>query len=86
GDKAHLKEHGIECVADLPGVGQGLKDHVAAPVQYRATQNVSIAKELTLFGKAKLGAQWQFFKKGLGATNFFEVGAFIRTRDDIKVP
>ncbi|MEI1718468.1 GMC family oxidoreductase N-terminal domain-containing protein, partial [Acinetobacter baumannii] len=58
GDKAHLKEHGIECVADLPGVGQGLKDHVAAPVQYRATQNVSIAKELTLFGKAKLGAQW----------------------------
>ncbi|WP_212846504.1 GMC family oxidoreductase N-terminal domain-containing protein, partial [Acinetobacter baumannii] len=29
GDKAHLKEHGIECVADLPGVGQGLKDHVA---------------------------------------------------------
>ncbi|MBE2785539.1 GMC family oxidoreductase N-terminal domain-containing protein, partial [Acinetobacter baumannii] len=30
GDKAHLKEHGIECVADLPGVGQGLKDHVAA--------------------------------------------------------
>ncbi|EJT86063.1 glucose-methanol-choline oxidoreductase [Pseudomonas putida S11] len=29
---------------------------------------------------------WTFFKKGLGATNFFEVGAFIRTRPELKVP
>lgn len=86
GDAAHLAEFGIPCVADLPGVGQGMKDHVAAPVQYRATQNVSIAKQLTPLGKLKLGAMWTLFKKGLGATNFFEVGAFIRTHDGVKVP
>lgn len=86
GDAQHLAEFGIPCVADLPGVGQGMKDHVAAPVQYRATQNVSIAKQLTPLGKLKLGAMWTLFKKGLGATNFFEVGAFIRTHDGIKVP
>ena len=86
GDAKHLAEFGIECVADLPAVGQGMKDHVAAPVQYRATQNVSIAKQLTPVGKLKLGVMWTLFKKGLGATNFFEVGAFIRTRDDIKIP
>lgn len=86
GDAEHLAEFGIPCVADLPAVGQGMKDHVAAPVQYRATQNVSIAKQLTPLGKLKLGAMWTLFKKGLGATNFFEVGAFIRTHDGVKVP
>lgn len=33
GPAAHLREHGIEVLADLPGVGQGMTDHpmVAAP-------------------------------------------------------
>ncbi|QXI30919.1 choline dehydrogenase [Pseudomonas vanderleydeniana] len=86
GNAKHLAEFGIPSLVDLPAVGEGLKDHVAAPVQYSSSQNVSIAKELTPVGKLKLGALWTFFKKGLGATNFFEVGAFIRTRDEIKVP
>lgn len=86
GEAKHLEQFGIKVVADLQGVGKGMKDHIAAPVQYRATQNVSIAKDLTLLGKAKLGLLWQLFKKGMGATNFFEVGAFIRTDESIKVP
>lgn len=86
GDAKQLQALSIPVVAHLPGVGQGLKDHVAAPVQYEATQYASVAKELTLFGRAKLGIQWLLFKKGLGATNFFEVGAFIRTDESVKVP
>jgi choline dehydrogenase len=81
-----LRKLGIRVVSDLPGVGEGLKDHIAAPVQYIATQNVSAAKELTAFGRAKLGLQWLLWKKGLGATNFFEVGAFIRTNESVTVP
>lgn len=86
GDEQHLSSLGIPVVSHVPGVGLGLKDHLAAPVQYTASQNVSAARELTMLGKLKLGVLWTFFKKGLGATNFFEVGAFIRTQDDIKVP
>lgn len=86
GDAAELRRLSIPVVADVFGVGRGLKDHLAAPVQYMATQNVSAAKDLTLAGRLKLGAQWSLFKRGLGATNFFEVGAFIRTRDEVKVP
>ncbi|TIO37718.1 MAG: choline dehydrogenase, partial [Mesorhizobium sp.] len=37
-------------------------------------------------GKAKLGLQWLLFKKGLGATNFFEVGTFMRTREEESIP
>lgn len=81
-----LRQHGIAVIADLPAVGHGLKDHVAAPVQCRATQNVSAAKYLTPLGRLKLGLQWILAKKGLGATNFFEVGAFIRTAPQFDIP
>jgi choline dehydrogenase len=81
-----LKAAGVKLVHHLPGVGRGLKDHVLAPVAYRATRNVSIAKELSLVGRAMLGVNWLFFKRGLGATNFFEVGAFMRTREAEIIP
>lgn len=81
-----LKRAGVNLVHHLPGVGRGMKDHVAAPVMYRATKNVSAAKDLTLLGKAWLGANWLFLKRGLGATNFFEVGTFMRTRDSEVIP
>jgi choline dehydrogenase len=81
-----LKTAGVPLVHHLPGVGRGLKDHVAAPVMYRATRDVSAARELTTFGKAKLGLQWLLYKGGLGATNFFEVGTFLRTRDSEIIP
>lgn len=86
GDADRLRSVGVAVTHHLPAVGRGLKDHVAAPVMYRATKNVSAAKELSLFGKAKLGAEWLFFKKGLGATNFFEVGTFMRLREEEAIP
>ncbi|HXH04017.1 MAG TPA: choline dehydrogenase [Candidatus Competibacteraceae bacterium] len=86
GEADALRALSLPVVSDLPGVGRGLKDHVAAPVQYASTRNVSVAKELSLIGRAKLGLLWLLFRKGLGATNFFEVGAFIRLDDSVKVP
>ena len=81
GDADDLRRLAIPVVAHLPGVGRGLKDHVAAPVQYRATKDVSVARKLTRLGRYKIALEWLLTKKGLGATNFFEVGAFLRTDD-----
>lgn len=86
GDQEALQKLGIKVVQHLPGVGEGLKDHTAAPVQYSAKLNDSAAKEFSSFGKLKLGAEWLFLKKGIGATNLFETGAFIRTDKSEKVP
>ncbi|WP_245313559.1 choline dehydrogenase [Rhizobium sp. R635] len=86
GDAEDLRKLSIPVVQDLPGVGRGLKDHVAAPVQYRATKPVSVVGKLTRLGKLKLGLQWLIAKKGLGATNFFEVGGFLRTNKKHPVP
>ncbi|MES2434887.1 MAG: choline dehydrogenase [Pseudomonadota bacterium] len=77
GEAAHLKQHGIPLVADLPGVGQGLQDHVVASLRFRSNGADAINRSLeSLTGRAKLGLQWLLFKTGLGATSFFEVGAF----------
>lgn len=83
GDPDQLREHDITLRAALPGVGAELQDHVVAPLRFRAREGVSIRRQLNLFGRAKLGLEWLLFKTGLGATNFFEVGAFFKSSDDL---
>lgn len=78
GDQAHLREHGIAPRVHLPGVGADLQDHVVAPLRVSSKGGVSLARQLSAFGRVKLGVEWMLFKSGLGATNFFEVGAFFR--------
>jgi choline dehydrogenase len=86
GNADELRPHGIPIVTHLPGVGTGMRDHVAAAVQYTASRNVSMAAQLGPIGRARVGLEWLLFRKGLGATNFFEVGAFLRTRDSETIP
>ncbi len=86
GPAAHLKEHGIEVVADRPGVGQNLQDHLELYIQQAATQPVSLFKYWNLFGKAYVGAQWLFTRKGPGASNQFESCAFVRSKPGVEYP
>ena len=81
-----LRDAGIDVACDLPGVGKSLQDHIEVLVQYECTQPISLASAMTPWGKAKLGLEWILSKKGLGATTHFEVGGFIRTRDDAPHP
>ncbi len=86
GPAAHLAEHGIDVVADRPGVGQNLQDHLELYIQQAATKPVSLAKHWNLFSKALIGARWLFTKTGLGASNQFESAAFVRSRAGVKYP
>jgi len=79
GNEAHLREYGIAARVHLPGVGADLQDHVVAPLRVTSKAGASLASQLSAFGRLKLGAEWILFKSGLGATNFFEVGAFFRS-------
>ena len=81
-----LRSAGIDVVCDLPGVGKTLQDHIEVLVQYECTQPISLAGAMTPWGKVKLGLEWILTKKGLGASTHFEVGGFIRTRDDAPHP
>lgn len=86
GPGAHLAEHGIEVVADRPGVGQNLQDHLELYIQQESIQPITLYSKLNLFSKALIGAQWLFFKTGLGASNHFEAAAFVRSRAGIDYP
>ncbi len=86
GPAAELAEHGIPVVADRPGVGKNLQDHLEIYMQFQSKQPVTLYKYWNLWGKAVVGAQWLFTKTGLGASNQFEACAFIRTREGIEYP
>ena len=86
GPGAHLAEHGIEAIADRPGVGANLQDHLELYVQFAASQPVSLFRYWNLPGKAYVGARWLLTGGGPGASNQFETGAFIRSRAGIPYP
>lgn len=86
GPAAHLKQHGIDVVADRPGVGQNLQDHLELYIQQACTQPITLFKHWNLLGKALVGAQWLFFKTGPGASNQFESAAFVRSRAGVEYP
>jgi len=86
GPAAELREHGIEVVADRPGVGENLQDHIEYYFQVACTQPVTLYSSMGLFARAMIGIRWILRKDGLGATNHFETGAFIRSRAGIPYP
>jgi choline dehydrogenase len=83
GNPAHLRAHNVTPLFDLPGVGADLQDHVVAPLRFRSTEGASVRSQLNMFGRVKLATEWLLFKRGLGATNFFEVGAFFKSEEGL---
>jgi choline dehydrogenase len=86
GGQADLGQHGIDVVADLPGVGENLQDHLEVYVQHSSTQPVTMAPYFAMKRRPLVGAEWLLRKSGPGATNHFEAGGFVRGNDDVKYP
>ncbi|MEP1963541.1 choline dehydrogenase [Tateyamaria sp.] len=86
GPAAHLAEHGIEVIADRPGVGANLQDHLEMYIQMASKLPITLYKHWNLLSKALIGAQWLFSGTGLGASNQFESCAFIRSQAGVAYP
>jgi choline dehydrogenase len=86
GPKDDLEKLGIDVVADLPGVGSNLQDHLEVYIQYASKQPVSIGPWLKHRHKPRIGAEWLFLRRGVGSSNHFEAGGFIRSNDDVDYP
>ena len=86
GPAGELREHGIDILADRPGVGENLQDHLELYVQQECLQPITLYKHLNLISKAFIGAQWLFFRSGHGATNHFESAAFVRSKAGVRYP
>ncbi len=81
-----LKRHGITVVQDLPGVGQNLQDHIEAYVQFACKKPVSLYSAMNPLAKLKIGVEWILTGTGLGATNHFESGGFVRSEPGVLHP
>ncbi len=86
GNAEDLGKLGIDVVADLPGVGAHLQDHLEVYIQHACTQPVSMAPALKMWRRPFIGAQWLFLRSGPGATNHFEGGGFVRSNEEVAYP
>jgi choline dehydrogenase len=86
GDAGALRKLGVEVVADRPGVGQNLQDHLEVYVQHSSKLPVSVAPALKWRNRPGVGARWLLLRSGPGATNHFEGGGFARSNDDVAYP
>ncbi len=86
GPGALLRELGIPIVHDLPGVGANLQDHLEMYLQYACKQPVSLYPALQMHNQPMIGAEWLFLGSGIGASNQFEAGGFIRSRAEFEWP
>jgi choline dehydrogenase len=86
GAASELGALGIDVVADLPGVGENLQDHLEVYVQHSSKQPVTMAPYFAMKRRPLVGAEWLLRKTGPGATNHFEAGGFVRGNDEVKYP
>ena len=86
GDPDLLRGLGIEVSVERPGVGANLQDHPEIYVQFRSKLPVTLYPALKPWNQVAIGARWLLCGTGIGASNHFEAGAFVRTRDDLEIP
>ncbi|MDA8485314.1 choline dehydrogenase [Pseudomonas resinovorans] len=86
GPAALLRDLDVPVVHDLPGVGANLQDHLELYLQYACKEPVSLFPALQWWNQPAIGAEWLFLGTGLGASNQFEAGGFIRTREQFEWP
>jgi len=88
GPGAHLQQHGIDVVHDLPGVGANLHDHVDV------VQVVDAPQLTELFGVSFTGVvnaikgafEWRRTRSGMLTTNFAEAGGFVKSQPGEALP
>ena len=78
-----LKDHGIELVHDLPGVGENLQDHL----QLRTIFTVKNTRTLnewssTLLGKAQIAAEYLLKRSGPMSMAPSQLGIFTKSSDE----
>jgi choline dehydrogenase len=86
GNPALLEPLGIPVVTASKGVGENLQDHLETYVQYTCKEPITLYSAVNPLTKAKIGLEWMLFQTGLGATNHFESGGFIRSEAGVRHP
>lgn len=86
GPAALLRKHGIQVVADLPGVGRNMQDHLCFPFSYRVRKPSLNAQLGSWPALLWAGMRYVLLRKGPLAASINHGGGFVRTRPDLDRP
>jgi choline dehydrogenase len=86
GDGIQLRNHGIEVVHDLPGVGRNLQEHVRLAHQYDAAPPHSFARELRFDRAAMSFLRWYLFGTGTFANQIASACILARSEEGLDRP
>jgi len=87
GPAALLRSFGIGVVADRPGVGADLQDHLQIRMQYRCTEPITMNDVINSpWHRMVAGARYAMFRKGLLAIGAGYAGGFFRVMPQAATP
>lgn len=86
GPAAQLREHGITCLIDLPGVGENLIDHPEVPIVSVANGRYGYYKQGEGWRMLLNGLQFRLFGTGPILSAGVEAGAFVNPTDRSAEP
>lgn len=87
GPAALLQSFGIPVVADMPGVGSDLQDHLQARIAYRCTEPITMNDVVNNWRlKIAAGLRYALYRKGLLAIGAGYAGGFFRTGPSVATP
>ena len=86
GPGEELADLGINVVHDLEGVGENLQDHLEFYFQVASREPITLYSQMSAWRRALIGGRWLLTRGGLGSSNHFETGGFIRSRAGVPYP
>jgi len=86
GPADHLRDIGIECRTNLPGVGQNMQDHPLVYMKFHVDRPISMSRYMRRDLMYLTGARWVTTHTGAGATNNVEAAALVRSDPSVKHP
>jgi choline dehydrogenase len=87
GNPAVLKEHGLEVVHELPGVGENLQDHLQMRMIFKVENTVTLNQRAgSLLGKIGMGLEYLLFRRGPLSMAPSQLGAFARSDPSRETP
>jgi choline dehydrogenase len=82
-----LRQHGIDVIADMPGVGADLQDHYQARFNYRCAEPITMNDMMgSLAGRIGAGLRYALFRKGFLTVGAGYAGGFFKTDRSMATP
>ena len=82
-----LQEHGIPLVADVPGVGSNLQDHLQMRLVFKVKNTKTLnLRANSIIGRVGMGLEYFLFKRGPMTMAPSQLGAFAKSDENRETP